>query len=360
MLIFVGSFEVRLVPPRPSTSHLPHSLFDVCYLSQPPSSDRSSSDKRSKMASLLTVPAEIQVRIICLLDDRYDRINLASCCSRLLAIVHFATYNPQLKVPTPCSWKLEGLLHFLLHYPQLARGVRRLELGQPSCGSHNHPAQPPESLDETVYSIVKKFSLDDQEETCWIDDLQRRRYPDAWMALILFLLPNLASLEWFWGRGTKYTERLLNRVSLHEPPFNKNQTLRSLAEVFFKVTERTAAGDPKTSDPGFQITKMAPFYRLSSMRKLTGQMVCGRVSEVVSPNSSSITHLELRQSSTSSGFAELIAPCTNLKSFRYFHMNCFENLHSAYNQRFSYHIPSEFMAPLGEKEGGYTRDSMPG
>lgn len=49
------------------------------------------------------------------------------------------------------------------------------------------------------------------------------------------------------------------------------------------------------------------------------------------------------------GSDELIAPCTNWKSFKYFHMDCFVNLQSLYNKRFAYHRSFAFMPALAEE-----------
>ena len=213
-----------------------------------------------------------------------------------------------------------ALVHNFLLHPELALSVRRLRLGRvPWCASkaaysdHQHTHyECPESREKLV-GLVRALSHRDWELTQWLEDLERGHTRDPWLALLLYLLPNLETLELFWGgTGTRYSEWVLKRnTGAKATAFGRTRILSVLHTATIKVLE----------DEGkdFHLPRLAPFFQMDSMRTFRGFFLTDRLQEYnfLPPNSSPITHLELLQCSGDTGFVDLVAPCKNLQSFTY-------------------------------------------
>ncbi|KGO75421.1 hypothetical protein PITC_081070 [Penicillium italicum] len=137
---------------------------------------------------------------------------------------------------------------------------------------------------------------------------------DSWLAVLLYLVPNIKKLDIEWGgSGTMHTERLFQRIVDKKWPSDETPMLSSPCEVHIHV--------PHCTGWDFDPQKLALFYRLRSMRTLKGNPV-GEFdwpSQFLPPRSSLIEHLGFRDSGAEDGFKFLIALCKNLKSFKYLH-----------------------------------------
>ncbi|KAE8380951.1 hypothetical protein BDV26DRAFT_110256 [Aspergillus bertholletiae] len=134
------------------------------------------------------------------------------------------------------------------------------------------------------------------------------------MALLLYLLPNLEELEYFWiGQRMHQIGLILERMVAGEKPFDQRPGLPRLCQAHIKLIH--------TAQGSFPLQRLRPFYQLPSMRVLKVQRAIGGFAsdDQLPDNSSTIEHLEIVQSRMPNGCCELIAPCKNLKSFKYSH-----------------------------------------
>ncbi|RAL16001.1 uncharacterized protein BO97DRAFT_178991 [Aspergillus homomorphus CBS 101889] len=251
-------------------------------------------------------------------------------CTALLSLIDSDFLDPKagrhLTVLDCRPEHLSTVARYLHRYRSKAVKVKYLCLGKTvPFTDYDFARPPPQPLDNFVWSLIKQFTDSSTEVQQWRNHLMSYINPDPWIALILYPVPNIERLEWFWGgRCTQFTERLLNFAS--EDPLltyqrGRPEFLQMLREVSFKVTSSSGDGDPWTFDRGYHPEKLAPYFRLPSLQSLTGQLLlCSDHSilgDALAPaDSSSITHLEIQQGDSIRAFAYMILPCTNLKSFK--------------------------------------------
>lgn len=134
-------------------------------------------------------------------------------------------------------------------------------------------------------------------------------YPgqDLWLTMLLNCVPNIISLEMERGGYTDISERFLEFLS-------RNNGLSCLTETTIQV--------PFNSGLNFQVYKIAPFFRLQSMRKFKGALIAGledqsrvNFADLIPIKSSPIEHIHLVEASSHNAFMPLISACRNLKSF---------------------------------------------
>jgi hypothetical protein len=109
-----------------------------------------------------------------------------------------------------------------------------------------------------------------------------------------------------------------------------------------------------TPDTGqcFSLARLAPFFQFASMRTFKGQLMTdGHIMHNMLPvNSSPITHLKIEQSSSETGFIDLIAPCTNLKVFEHTSQDECSVYNNDYRRLFRHFWPEVFIRVLEKKK----------
>lgn len=276
------------------------------------------------MSSLAILPTEVLLRIMGHLPTQRDRLNLARCNVRMYTELYLEAYSHMELDPCCCAQRVERLVDFLLHNGYIAGKVKSLKLGRMwTCNKHPTAPVTTRSFDDILKHWIEKFGQSSTHglQQWWMRDLRTVDEPSVWQALLVFLLPNITYLEWLGDEpGSSSIESLLYGASLHLKFLNLTTTraFQSLREVFFKVPLHTG---PRISrrTPRSNIAQLVPFFQTSSMRKIKVHGLIGACSRLVRPNSSPITHIELHEGRSDSGFRELIAPCANLKSFKYFY-----------------------------------------
>ncbi|KAJ5594343.1 uncharacterized protein N7459_000551 [Penicillium hispanicum] len=275
------------------------------------------------MSVLNRVPLELLLVVLNYLESKSDWLSLARSCRALLDRIRPLLYE-SIQTPCYCIGVHKTLVHTLLRHPELAQSVRHARLGRLKRGtdpatyaSHRHEHYECAESTETLKRAVNVLSHRDWEATQWAEDLDANQHRDPWLAILLYLLPCVETLELFWGgSGTKYSAWVLDRASKRSSPFHNSPVFVALHTAVIKV--------PEDEGMGFTPMRLAPFFRLPSLRTLKGQLMTDRHQNytVAPPNSSAIEHLELVQCSSTTGFIDLISPCRNLRSFTYTHQEC--------------------------------------
>ncbi|KAG2016807.1 hypothetical protein GB937_006009 [Aspergillus fischeri] len=70
----------------------------------------------------------------------------------------------------------------------------------------------------------------------WKKELRHRDNYDAWVALLLYILPNLRTMEWLWVSRTRYAAKLVDEVILRPDQFEGSGPLGKLEKVLLKGT----------------------------------------------------------------------------------------------------------------------------
>lgn len=130
---------------------------------------------------------------------------------------------------------------------------------------------------------------------------------DLWLTMLLNCVSNIKSLDMEWGGHTNVSERFLAHISL-------NNGFQHLTETTIRV--------PFDGGFLFQLYKIAPFFRLPSMRKFKGVMITDMRGQdkvgfgnLIPSKSSPIEHIEMAETSTIDGFMPLARACRRLKRF---------------------------------------------
>ncbi|KAF7170327.1 hypothetical protein CNMCM5623_002771 [Aspergillus felis] len=170
------------------------------------------------------------------------------------------------------------------------------------------------TVDDNILAEVNELVNYDNGWTTWRKQLRNRENCDAWLALLLYILPNLRHIEWVWKESrTRYAAKLVDEVILRQDLFMGSGPLGKLEKVLLKPTCRRAGM--------IGLKTILPFVYLPSLRVLSAKMV--HDSALLLPEmkngASNVTHLELRQSTTRTGFERLIRLCTGLRSFKLYY-----------------------------------------
>jgi hypothetical protein len=271
------------------------------------------------------LPNEILQLVLALLKKSHDWLMLGRTCRHLYNRVIPMLYE-SIETPCYCIGIHKTLVYALLNHPELAYSVRRLKLGRLPYGTdpktysnhqHGHhdklDSQHPssQSWQQRLFEIIHTLADRKWEQTQWIEDLQSNNHRDPWLAILLSLLPNLQTIELFWGAtGTRYSSWVLSRISQRYTPFDTQPFWQNLHTAIIKVPEDEGAD--------FSIQRLVPFFTIPSMRIFKGQLLTDKYLEpTLDIGTSSITHLEFIQCSSVLGFGYLIDLCPNLESFKY-------------------------------------------
>ncbi|GIC88881.1 uncharacterized protein Aud_005283 [Aspergillus udagawae] len=263
---------------------------------------------------LEALPTEVILSITTHITSHKDHFHFARCCHRLFDIVYPCAFC-SIELAEYCTSDLSWLIHFLLHRQKARLSVESLMLGRPVCCSKKHVrSKDLPTLDDKIVAEVNGLVNSYTGWSTWQKELWNKDNCDAWLALLLYILPNLRSIEWVWTESrTRYAAKLVDEVILRRHQFDGSGPLGKLEKVFVKGTGRRAGM--------IGLKKILPFVYLPSLRVFSAQMVkdFDRILPETKNGASTVTHLELRQSTTRTGFERLIRLCTGLRSFKYYY-----------------------------------------
>jgi hypothetical protein len=279
------------------------------------------------------LPNEILNLILNHLDQKHDWLMLTLSC-RLL----YTRINPKLyefiETPCYCVGIHKTLVYTFLGHPELSCSVRGLKIGRLPYGAnpkaysnHQHDHHDrlnskqglfhvfgihgPKTWKRRLNDVIEILADRNWERTQWMEDLQSGTHRDPWLAILLYLLPNLETIELFWGgTGTRYSSWVLSRIPQRYAPFDHRAHWANLHAAIIKIPEDEGADT--------NIHRIMPFFVIPSMRTFRGQLLTDKYLEpTLNIKTSPITHLEFIQCSSVLGFNYLIKLCPNLQSFKY-------------------------------------------
>ncbi|GFF85975.1 hypothetical protein CNMCM8927_002856 [Aspergillus lentulus] len=183
------------------------------------------------------LPTEIIVSIATHLTSHKDRFHFARCCRRLFDIVCPCTFHP-IELPEYCTLDLSWLIDFPLHRRKACLSVENLPLGRPiSCSIKRVHSKELPTIDDKVIAQVDELVNYYNGCATWTKELRHGDNCDAWVALLLYILPSLRSMEWLWVESrTRYAAQLVDEVILHRDQFEGSGPLGKLEEVLLKGT----------------------------------------------------------------------------------------------------------------------------
>ncbi|KAL2850425.1 hypothetical protein BJX68DRAFT_236934 [Aspergillus pseudodeflectus] len=273
------------------------------------------------------LPTELVLAIAGEVPEQTDRLNLLRVCrtwrDTLLEAVYSAVELETLQIPQ--------LIETLLGNAQIALSVRRIDVLDRQ-GIRQRPDYPP--LNADVRALVDKIAKSPQKATEWCTDLHGSR-PDAWMALLLALVPNLTTLTWGAAGPSLWMSTVVLGASYREPPFDTQPALQSLSRVEFTIP------NPDDLTDSIEFIEIASLVKLPSLRHLSmekvkdGPDIKGEFSEIRTAHlnikdvvgTSPIETLKISaQSNLNFGSGFLISACANLREFVYQHENQVEEL----------------------------------
>jgi hypothetical protein len=270
------------------------------------------------------LPTELLLAIAGEVSDQNDRLNLLRVCRTWREALFDLAYS-SLEVET---LQIPQLIETLLRNPSLALSVLRIDVFD----QQGEPDLPP--ISANVRALVDKIAKSPKEATDWCGYLHGSR-PDAWIALLLALVPNLTTLAWDAAWPSFWMATVVLAASNREPPFDTEPALQSLSRVEFTIQD---PDDPTIYIWLREIVSLLhlPCLRYLSMEKVKdGAYSNGGLSKVraAHPNfkdvigTSPIETLNLSaQCNLNIGAGFLINACANLREFIYQHENEVEEL----------------------------------
>lgn len=204
---------------------------------------------------LQSLPPETVTHIVRYVDKSSGLLDLALCCRSLYTLIlpHLYSHVKLLYHDTQTSFPY--LKPFVLHVsknPQLASHVRDFTMD--GCFPTN----------DTVRTFRTAGHAQGVEEN-WRAALGKGRVEDAFIALLLPLLPSLECLDLkVPGAKVDFHERMITRVVKRELPFNAKPAFSSLRVVVI---------DYDDSINGTSSDLMSNYIRLPSLREFYGRKI---------------------------------------------------------------------------------------
>ncbi|MCJ1451763.1 hypothetical protein MMC28_002103 [Mycoblastus sanguinarius] len=240
-----------------------------------------------------TLPPEMVSQIMGNVEKSSWLLNLALCCHSLYDLTLPFLYS---HVTLPHHGRLVGpfylksFTYHILRNPHLASRVRDLIIDDWR-GTANYPADGSDnkSIDEVVRKLVNASSHSKEQVKIWIKDL--KSYEEAWITLLLPLLPNLERLDLMVTRHRDhYFGSMIQRVAKIENPFDTQPAFSSL-RVLVANCDRKCGTTSNLMFNAFQIPSLREFY---GQRIFSDNSDAGRRLALLETATLRLTHLEVR------------------------------------------------------------------
>jgi hypothetical protein len=283
---------------------------------------------------MATLPVEIILTIISYVPDISDRFRLIRVCRRWRDVLLEIAYN-RVNIWGP---QFEPLTKLILANPRIGAAIRDLSLRW--WDSYTHRGYMYDTLPDSVEELVEQISESEEEKSDWRQDLLGRN-EEAWLALLLTLVPNLTVFSGHYCADAVRVTQVVARAARKEPPFDARPALQRLETLHITHDDR------KTVYPSWLFL---PFFHLPSLRDVNLSAVkeieIGDRPDDAAVSSASgtspVESLVLENACNGrNGMAEFITSCANLKQFKYQHDNM-EN----WGQSYAHFQPRKFYRAL--------------
>ncbi|KAJ5205542.1 hypothetical protein N7491_003830 [Penicillium cf. griseofulvum] len=256
-----------------------------------------------------------------------DLYHLVSSSRRLHTVFQRILYtNVALRPSESKEQAFNIFLYTVTRKPRLASYVRSLEVGWWDTISASN-----ESNEEKVEfdgNLIRKLvygraGYSGEERSIWLEALELDN-EDAWLALLIPQLKELRKLNVTWPYGVYHVLNMLQRAATESEP------------MFPHLEEAYAAW--YDTENAFSSHYMDSFFKFPSMRKVGCYMLAEYpngddddayvpgsegskvpIREMLPPQSSNITDIDLQESNAAEGMREWVQACKALKSFRISH-----------------------------------------
>lgn len=248
--------------------------------------------------NLAALPLELQLNVAQYVEHPHDRRSLVLCSRHFYSLLLPVLYET-LRFADHCRatrGTFAIVVQTVIRNPHLASSVRLLHLngwdireveaskdatpnmdayiaGRAKCvmpskegrGNRNNSdhARPGRKTYDfaSIREKVRLASRSEAEENFWMTELQAS-YADAWVGLLLTLLPNLQRLELQFPYGTHFVPWVLGRAANRQ--FGTLPVLQSLTEAAVGWCDNGCVPD---------LRNVLHFFKFPSMRRLYGEMV---------------------------------------------------------------------------------------
>ena len=197
-----------------------------------------------------------------------------------------------------------------------------------------------------LHERVNLVAQSEDEAGFWMTEIKRPN-PDAWIGLLLTILPNLSRLEIQLPKRTQWARWVMRWAATEN--FGPLPFFRSLSEVFVDTEGELGGITCKKVIPFFQLPSMSRFYA-NKLLQTTFASKEWDLTPTADPaeiaGSSPITHIEINEGHGRWGMWELIESCKNLQSFKYNHSSIHYRDSNEFKPRAFYNTLLPFDTPL--------------
>jgi hypothetical protein len=244
-----------------------------------------------------------------MVGEHENRWNLIFVCRRFYDVFMPLVYG---KVALH-GWRgMKSFLHVITERAVLANSVRDLDLS----GWQTSPVSDQErenvENEAVLEDLTTASSNSIEEATQWKKSLGKG-HGDAWIALVLPLLPHIRRLQLPYAKATPFLDLTVQRAVNGEKPFYNRPAFQHLREVFFYRRDRIDCADSEENSDGIEPSSAAllmSFFHFPSMRAIYADMVVDPTTVTSALNKgvgfSSVTELDLRASCGNQGMEALV------------------------------------------------------
>ncbi|THC92301.1 hypothetical protein EYZ11_008221 [Aspergillus tanneri] len=169
-----------------------------------------------------------------------------------------------------------------------------------------------------LHEQAKRVTRSEDEAKFWMDEIKIGN-ADAWIALLLTLLPNLRQLDVAFPYGSLWLHYVMRWARTGQ--FGSIMAFPSLSEVYVDWDRENTSICHKHLVPFFLLPSMRRFYAYN-LRGGSGYGFDEISNSTETAGTSSITHIEIDGCDGQWDLLKVISFCKNLQSFKYNHRGC--------------------------------------
>jgi hypothetical protein len=174
------------------------------------------------------------------------------------------------------GWRgIKSFLHVITERAVLANSVRDLDLSGWQTSPVSDQERETVENEAVLEDLTTASSNSIEEATQWKKSLGKG-HGDAWIALVLPLLPHIRRLQLPYAKATPFLDLTVQRAVNGEKPFYTRPAFQHLREVFFYRRDRIDCADSEENSDGIEPSSAAllmSFFHFPSMRTIYADMV---------------------------------------------------------------------------------------